>query len=162
MRKYKRTHVYCQPPEAYEIGRCPKDPNHRITWSEFEDHLWCYECGVDFVPEHWGCFDGPIPMALAREIGMSFDRICIKTRKVVLQPANGASPKERKRYSRTWNQRFIASQLPSREESEAAIKAIDERIAELDAARPKPLGASRAWLKVKRDGYQRRLEELAA
>lgn len=36
--------------EPYELGyRCPR--GHRgatITWSEFEEHIWCFMCNLDY------------------------------------------------------------------------------------------------------------------
>jgi len=34
--------------EPQEHGyRCPKGHSN-ITWSEFKDHIWCYECEIDY------------------------------------------------------------------------------------------------------------------
>ena len=82
--KVKRTHCYCQTPSTYEIF-CPKDYQHKTTWSEFESHLWCYDCAKDYLitlPRS-GIFSGPIPIHLSAMIGMSFDRICLANNKVI-------------------------------------------------------------------------------
>ena len=35
--------------DAFELGwACPKNSKHRITYSEFRDHIWCYDCKKDF------------------------------------------------------------------------------------------------------------------
>ena len=48
-------------------------------WSEFEKRLWCQLCKKDFVPEHPGVFDGPIPMHTAHLLGVRFDRLNLET-----------------------------------------------------------------------------------
>lgn len=108
----KRTHVYVQHPGVYEISGCSVDPNHAVTWSEYEQRLWCFTCCVDFVPESWGIFDGPIPVGLATIMGLSFDRLNIETREVVeFGPAKNldktGNPNfenfDHDRYNGTWN-----------------------------------------------------------
>lgn len=77
----RRTWVYCMPPKAYEMAGCSCG-NQDTQWSEFENHLWCETCQKDFVPEHNGIFDGPIPAHLAEMIGIRFDRVTIETGEV--------------------------------------------------------------------------------
>jgi len=77
----KRTWVYVQRPREYEIafhGCGHTDPD----WSEYKDHLWCPECGVDFIPEYWGIFDGPIPVNISRALGICFDRFNLETQQI--------------------------------------------------------------------------------
>jgi len=38
---------------------------------------------VDFIPENNGIFDGPIPIKAAMLLGLSFDRIDLKTNKII-------------------------------------------------------------------------------
>ena len=74
----KRTWVYVQRPREYEMAPCScgnADPD----WSEFVKHLWCKFCKKDFVPEHPGVFDGPVPMHVAHLLGMQFDRLNLET-----------------------------------------------------------------------------------
>lgn len=57
--------------DAMELGWvCPKDKNHRITWSEFKDHVWCYQCKKDYFtllcPKKMNPFT--TEMILAKEI----------------------------------------------------------------------------------------------
>ena len=73
--------MYCQAPKCYEMAGCSCG-NENTQWSEFENHLWCDQCKKDFVPEHQGIFDGPIPLHLIRMFGMRFDRIIIATGKL--------------------------------------------------------------------------------
>lgn len=78
----KRTHCYIQSPRVYDIAGCPVDPDHATTWSEYEKYLWCFICEKDFIPAHYGIFDGPIPLGAARLLGISFDRINLATGQV--------------------------------------------------------------------------------
>ena len=35
--------------EPKELGwLCPVDEEHRITWSEFKQHIWCFDCAKDY------------------------------------------------------------------------------------------------------------------
>ena len=77
----RRTWVYVMPPVAYDLPGCSCG-NMDTQWSEFERHLWCEKCQKDFVPEHNGIFDGPIPAHLADLMGVRFDRIIIETGEV--------------------------------------------------------------------------------
>jgi hypothetical protein len=81
----RRGWVYVMPPAAYEIAPC-ECGNHDTQWSEFKGHLWCGRCEKDFVPEHNGVFDGPIPLHTATLLGMCFDRIDLATGERI--PAN--------------------------------------------------------------------------
>ena len=76
-----RTWCYPQRPSAYEIAPCACG-NHDTEWSEYQKHLWCAKCEIDFIPVHNGVFDGPIPIQLAVQMGMSFDRVDIATGKI--------------------------------------------------------------------------------
>ena len=77
----KRKWVYVCKPEVYGMS-CDKCGGINITWSEFEHLLWCYDCHVD-TPGNSGVFDGPIPINAAGLMGMSLDRINLKTGKVM-------------------------------------------------------------------------------
>jgi len=74
----KRTWRYLQAPSVYEMAPCACG-NVDTQWSEYEKHLWCNRCEIDFVPEHAGIFDGPIPVNISRLLGISFDRIDLAT-----------------------------------------------------------------------------------
>lgn len=74
----KRTWVYCQPPTTYEIAPC-KCGNTEVEWSEYKDHLWCSVCKIDFIPEHWGVFDGPIQVNVCAMLGITFTRYNLET-----------------------------------------------------------------------------------
>ena len=70
----RRTSRYVMEPDDYGIAGCPCG-NEACEWSEFEERLWCARCAVDFVPAHWGMFDGPIPVQAAALLGISFERV---------------------------------------------------------------------------------------
>jgi hypothetical protein len=74
----KRTWVYTQRPREYGIAfhACGHtDPE----WSEYNGHLWCPQCNVDFIPEHSGVFDGPVPINCSHLLGLCFDRFNLVT-----------------------------------------------------------------------------------
>jgi len=75
----KRTWIYIQPPTTYEIS-CDICSGHNITWSEFTGCIWCYDCQKD-TPGSNSIFDGPIPYEVTKLVGISFDRIDLKTGK---------------------------------------------------------------------------------
>lgn len=76
----KRKWVYCQQPTVYEIS-CDLCGGSNITWSEFEHMIWCYDCKKDTRGTE-GIFDGPIPLEVSKILGISFDRIDLKTKKL--------------------------------------------------------------------------------
>jgi hypothetical protein len=74
----KRKWMYVQNPPDYGIAPCICG-NHETVYSEWHDHIWCPKCQIDFVPLHWGIFDGPIPVNVAQMLGMCFDRYYLET-----------------------------------------------------------------------------------
>jgi hypothetical protein len=79
--KRERTWMYVQKPWQYEIS-CDICGGHNLEWSEWQGYIWCYDCKKD-VRGDKGIFDGPIPVQVAKVLGMSFDIVDIKNRKVV-------------------------------------------------------------------------------
>lgn len=77
----KRKWVYVQQPHEYEMAGC-KCGNLETQWSEYEGHLWCDKCEIDFIPEHNGLFEGPIPVTTCEFLGVSFDRVNLDTMQV--------------------------------------------------------------------------------
>lgn len=77
----KRKWCYVQPPSTYEMAPCVCGNTDTLS-SEYKGHLWCAKCEKDFVPEHAGIFDGPIPVATSAMLGISFDRINLETNEV--------------------------------------------------------------------------------
>lgn len=75
----RRKFLYCMHPNAYEIAGCKRCNGHNVTYSEFVGLMYCYDCKKEYRPDHWGIFDGPIPIGLSALLGISFDRIEIAT-----------------------------------------------------------------------------------
>jgi hypothetical protein len=61
---------------------CDKCGGHRLDWSEFKGLIWCRRCKLD-TRGTGGIFDGPIPLELSKMFGLSFDRINLKTKKLM-------------------------------------------------------------------------------
>lgn len=77
----KRKWVYAMLPTAYEI-HCDRCGGNNITWSEFEKLIWCFDCRIN-TPGTGGIFDGPIPLEVAKMLGVTFDKIDLKTKKLL-------------------------------------------------------------------------------
>lgn len=77
----KRTTVYLKQPKDYEISGCVCG-NEDIQWSEYEKHVWCEKCQIDFKPEYGGIFSSPIPDGLSRLFGVSFHRFNLETNQI--------------------------------------------------------------------------------
>jgi hypothetical protein len=74
----RREWVYVQRPRDYEIAGCPCG-NDDPDFSEFAHMLWCPVCQKDFIPEHNGIFDGPIPVHGMRLIGVDLRQVNLTT-----------------------------------------------------------------------------------
>jgi hypothetical protein len=72
----KRTWCYIMEPYLYDI-ECDLCHGTRITWSEFEHRVWCFDCEEDTKGTD-GIFGGPIPIGAATMMGLSFDKIRIR------------------------------------------------------------------------------------
>lgn len=79
--KIKRTWVYLDSPASFEIASCSCG-NENTQWSEYQKHLWCDKCEIDFIPEHNGIFDMPIPMNTMKLMGITFSRIDLETQEL--------------------------------------------------------------------------------
>ena len=75
----KRTYCYVQSPANYGIANCPQCDTPPQQYSEYHDRVWCEKCQIDYIPTHFGVFDGPIALEACELLGMSFDRIHIPT-----------------------------------------------------------------------------------
>lgn len=79
LKKKKRDWIYVQQPTDYDFS-CNLCHGKNITWSEWEGHIWCFDCEKDVIGEN-SIFDGPIPYELTQMLGISFDKIDLKTKK---------------------------------------------------------------------------------
>jgi hypothetical protein len=77
----KRTWIYINPPATFGIPPC-ECGNQNPEWSEFKDLLWCAKCQKDYTPEHWGVFDGPIPVGASQMMGITFERLNLETNQI--------------------------------------------------------------------------------
>ena len=86
----KRAWCYVMPPTVYEIS-CDICGGSNLTWSEFEHFIWCFDCEKD-TKGSGGIFDAPIPYEITKMLGISFDRIDLKTgKRLCMQVENGKS-----------------------------------------------------------------------
>ncbi len=80
MRKIKRKTMWIMHPTEYEIF-CDLCKGSNITWSEYDHLIWCYDCQKDTRGTEGSVFDGPIPVGVCAVLGLSFDKISLKTGK---------------------------------------------------------------------------------
>ena len=73
----KRTWIYIQSPKTYEIF-CDKCGGV-VEWSEFEGMVWCPKCKIDTKGSP-SIFSGPIPLEAMQLLGVSFDRLDLRTK----------------------------------------------------------------------------------
>lgn len=94
----KRKWVYVHHPTRYDI-RCDhcwdgdlNETGTNIDWSEYEHLIWCYDCKKD-LPGFAGIFDGPIPIGAMEMLGVSLNRIYLKSGKMfkLVNTKNGKS-----------------------------------------------------------------------
>lgn len=76
----KREWILMAPPTNYEI-RCDLCNGTNITWSEYKDRIWCYDCEKDTKGTP-NCLNGPVPITVARLLNCPPDELHIKTNKV--------------------------------------------------------------------------------
>lgn len=81
MDRIQRTWIYVLQPADFGIAGC-KCGNFTPTWSEWQEHLWCSDCEIDFIPESNGIFDGPILVHTYALMGIFFDRFNLLTQKL--------------------------------------------------------------------------------
>lgn len=102
-RRVRRKWCYAQLPGVYGIDShfC----GTAVLWSEWKAHCWCPLCKIDFIPERNGVFDGPIPLGAANLMGIRFDRINLKTQKLVRQEDYLNGPQDAPSVDRTDNEK---------------------------------------------------------
>lgn len=88
--KPRRTWHYLLQPKDFQIAPCTCG-NHETQWSEFQKHLWCDRCEIDFLPEHNGVFEGPILPRVCAMMGIIFDRFNMDTQQVEVFDLEGGS-----------------------------------------------------------------------
>jgi len=76
----KRTECYVCNPNDLELY-CPNNNVHKITWSEWEEHIWCFECEKDIKYERGGA--GPIPKEVSKLLGIDYRKYNIKTGEII-------------------------------------------------------------------------------
>lgn len=64
----KRTWFYLLQPKRFDFPPCDCG-NEDIEWSEYKNHVWCDKCLKDYIPEHNGILDGPIPIETVTLMG---------------------------------------------------------------------------------------------
>lgn len=77
----KRRWVWIQSPVTYEC-HCDLCGGSNITWSEYQHMIWCYDCRKD-TPGFPGIFGGPIPIEVSHLLGICFERIHLKTGRIM-------------------------------------------------------------------------------
>ena len=94
----KRKWIYVHHPTTYDI-RCDRcwdgdlnETGTNIDWSEYEGMIWCYDCKKD-IGGFGGIFDGPIPMGTMEILGVSLNRIYLKSGKM-FKPVNTKDGKD--------------------------------------------------------------------
>ena len=76
----KRTECYVCNPIALELY-CPLNEEHEITWSEYEEHIWCYDCVKDIKYEPGGA--GPIPVEISKLLGIDYRKYNVATGEII-------------------------------------------------------------------------------
>lgn len=84
----KRKTVFLQQPFHYGISGC-QCGNEHTQWSEYEGHVWCEPCQIDFKPDFGGVFDGPIPVGTSGLLGVYFHRLNLENNEVELFSSKG-------------------------------------------------------------------------
>ena len=77
----KREWCYYQKPAVYEIS-CDLCGGDNTTWSEYQGHIWCFDCVRD-TRGTGGVFGGPIPLGACELMGIRFDRIRLSDGKLL-------------------------------------------------------------------------------
>jgi hypothetical protein len=113
--KVLRKFIYILNPVKYDF-QCLICGGRNIEWSEFESHIWCYDCGKDiFIPLFYsGIFGGPIPNGISQMIGLSFDRISIDGKTTYKREPDSPNIEEQINRERFYKLNKIFTDDPSR------------------------------------------------
>jgi len=76
----KRTECYVCNPIFLEL-HCPVNEEHKIAWSEYEEHIWCYDCNKDIKYESVGA--GPIPAEISKLLGIDYRKYNLETGEII-------------------------------------------------------------------------------
>ena len=85
MEKIKRTECYICNPIYLDLS-CSKCGGDNITWSEWEEHIWCYDCQEDIY--YGKGVAGPIPINAAALMGIDYRKYNIETGEIVESDIN--------------------------------------------------------------------------
>ncbi len=78
-KKIKRETCYICHPGNFDLF-CPANSEHKITWSEYEQHIWCYDCEEDIEYPKGGTI---VSLGLAKMMGIDYRKYNIKTGDVI-------------------------------------------------------------------------------
>jgi len=81
----KRIDCYVCSPVSMDLV-CPKCKGVNIAWSEWEKHIWCYDCNLDVEYKSSGF--GPVPMEMASMLGLDLRRYNIESGDIVPNEIN--------------------------------------------------------------------------
>ena len=77
MKLTRRTVCFVQKPSHFEI-KCPKCNGNNLDWSEFDKHIWCYDCEKD-LKDYESPYSGPIPVHVSELLGIDLRMINLET-----------------------------------------------------------------------------------
>ena len=78
--KEKRIWCYIQKPNEHDI-QCPECKGVNLEWSEFESHIWCYDCEEDYS-NYISVLSGPYAVMAGHLLGIRLDRINLETKQI--------------------------------------------------------------------------------
>jgi hypothetical protein len=97
----RRKWVYIQEPSAYGV-HC-EICGGEVCWSEYRGMVFCWRCLRD-TRGSGGIFSGPIPMEVAKMLGISFDRIHIASGRILRMETSKSGKRLIWKFERTKNE----------------------------------------------------------
>lgn len=79
MDKKVRTWFYIDKPNIFDVSPCDCG-NVDTEWSEFQECIWCPICNKDFIPDSFGILESPVPMQVAKMMGITFTKYDLITK----------------------------------------------------------------------------------